>query len=112
MAIAESKRRCNDKYNAKCDYISIRPLKPIGEKIRSVAQESGKSLQGYILDAIDRQIAEDDINMLLFQIRLYIRQTAQTWQDICKLILRTLVEIAHHPKTRRRILGHLIVQIT
>ena len=60
MAIAESKRRCNDKYNAKCDYISIRPLKPIGEKIRSAAQESGKSLQGYILDAIDRQIAEDE----------------------------------------------------
>lgn len=60
MAVSEAKRRNNDKYNAKCDYISIRPLKPVGEKIREVAKKSGKSLQGYILDAIDRQISEEE----------------------------------------------------
>ena len=60
MPISESKRRNNDKYNQKCDYISIRPLKPIGEKIREAAKQSGKSLQGFILDAIDRQINENE----------------------------------------------------
>ncbi|MBE5863925.1 MAG: hypothetical protein E7295_13925 [Lachnospiraceae bacterium] len=60
MAVSEAKRKNNDKYNAKCDYISIRPLKPIGEKIREAAKKSGKSLQGYILDAIDRQITEEE----------------------------------------------------
>ena len=60
MPVSESKRRNNDKYNMKCDYISIRPLKPIGEKIRQAAKDSGKSLQGYILDAVDKQITEDE----------------------------------------------------
>ena len=60
MAVSESKRRNNDKYNMKCDYISIRPLKPVGERIRDAAARSGKSLQGFILDAVDRQIAEDE----------------------------------------------------
>ena len=60
MPIAEAKRKGNDKYNAKCDYISVRPLKPIGQKIRDAAKRSGKSLQGYILDAVDRQIAFDE----------------------------------------------------
>ncbi len=60
MTIPESKRRNNDKYNLKCDYISLRPLKPIGERIRLAAKDSGKSLQGYILDAVNRQIAEDE----------------------------------------------------
>ena len=44
----------------KCDYISIRPLKPVGERIREAAANSGKSLQGFILDAVDRQISEDE----------------------------------------------------
>ena len=60
MPVSESKRRNNDKYNMKCDYISIRPLKPVGERIREAAANSGKSLQGFILDAVDRQIAEDE----------------------------------------------------
>ena len=59
MPISEAKRRNNDKYNAKCDYIAIKPLKPIGEQIRKAASDSGKSLQGYILEAIDRKMAEE-----------------------------------------------------
>jgi len=60
MPVSEAKRRNNDKYNMKCDFIAIKPLRPIGEKIREKAKESGKSLQGYILDAIERQICEDE----------------------------------------------------
>ena len=58
MPVSEAKRRNNDIYNAKCDYIAIKPLKPIGEKIRQVAKDSGKSLQGFILEAVDKQISE------------------------------------------------------
>lgn len=60
MPVSDAKRKSNDKYNAKCDYIAIKPLKPIGEKIRQSAKAKGKSLQGYILDAVDKQIAEDE----------------------------------------------------
>ena len=48
MPIREAKRRCNDAYNARCDYISIRPLKERGQEIRDAAQAAGQSLQGYI----------------------------------------------------------------
>lgn len=37
MPVSESKRRNNDKYNAKCDYISLRPIKPVGAAIRAAA---------------------------------------------------------------------------
>ena len=37
MPIPESKRRNNDIYNAKCDRISARPIKPIGNAIRAAA---------------------------------------------------------------------------
>ena len=60
MPINDAKRRGNDKYNSKCDYIRLRPLKPIGERIRQAAKDSGKSLQGYILDAVSQQITIDE----------------------------------------------------
>ncbi len=60
MPVSEAKRKNNDKYNAKCDTIQIRPLKPVGQRIREAADRSGKSLQAYILDAVDRQIAADE----------------------------------------------------
>ena len=49
MPIPESKRRNNDIYNAKCDRISARPVKPVGNAIRAAARlgflrpEDGKS---------------------------------------------------------------------
>lgn len=43
MPIRESKRRNNDAYNAKCDYISLRPQKPIGNAIRAAAKAPGKA---------------------------------------------------------------------
>ncbi|MDO5544975.1 MAG: hypothetical protein Q4F81_03975 [Eubacteriales bacterium] len=51
MPIPESKRRNNDAYNAKCDYISLRPIKPVGAAIRAAAQAAGDSLQGYVIQA-------------------------------------------------------------
>ena len=38
MPIPESKRRNNDIYNAKCDRISARPVKPVGNAIRAAAK--------------------------------------------------------------------------
>ena len=52
MPVSEAKRKGNDKYNAKCDYISLRPLRSDGAKIRAAAADSGKSLQRFILDIV------------------------------------------------------------
>ena len=51
MAISDKKRASLDRYNATCDYISIRPKKEIGQEIREAAADAGQSLQGYILQA-------------------------------------------------------------
>ncbi len=51
MPVSESKRRNNDKYNAKCDYISLRPIKPVGAAIRAAARVAGESVQGYVIQA-------------------------------------------------------------
>lgn len=59
MAIPESRRRGNDKYNAKCDYISIRPVKPIGAAIRAAAEAAGQSVQGYVIQACNERMARD-----------------------------------------------------
>lgn len=59
MPISEAKRRCNDAYNARCDYISIRPAKERGQEIRDAAQAAGQSLQGYILQACAERMERD-----------------------------------------------------
>ena len=50
--VSENKRKSLDAYNATCDYISLRPKKERGQEIRAAAKAAGKSLQGYILDAV------------------------------------------------------------
>ena len=55
----DSKRRALDRYNAKCDYIAIKPRKEHGMRIREAAKASGMSLQGYILEAIAEKMARD-----------------------------------------------------
>ena len=52
MPISKARRESNDRYNAKCDAIQIRPIKADGERIREAARREGKSVQGYILDCI------------------------------------------------------------
>lgn len=51
VPVSETKRKNNDKYNAKCDFIAIKPLKERGQEIRAAAAAAGQSLQGYILQA-------------------------------------------------------------
>lgn len=63
MPVSDKKRASNDRYNATCDYISIRPKKDAGQEIRAAAEKAGQSLQGYILQAcrerMDRERAAD-----------------------------------------------------
>lgn len=59
MPVSAAKRACNDKYNASCDYISLRPKKEIGQEIRAAAEAAGQSLQGYILQAVRERIERD-----------------------------------------------------
>ena len=59
MPIPESKRRNNDAYNAKCDYISLRPQKPIGSAIRAAAKAANQSLQGYVLHACAERMTRE-----------------------------------------------------
>lgn len=59
MPVSATKRRNNDNYNAKCDYISIRPLKATGAAVRAAAAASGQSLQGYILQAVRARMEQE-----------------------------------------------------
>ena len=59
MPSPESKRRNNDAYNAKCDYISLRPQKPIGSAIRAAAKAANQSLQGYVLQACAERMTRE-----------------------------------------------------
>jgi uncharacterized protein (DUF1778 family) len=59
MPISDKKKLSNARYNEKCDYINVRPLKEQGQKIRAAAAEAGQSLQGYILQAVEERMARE-----------------------------------------------------
>ena len=59
MPIPASKRRNNNIYNAKCDRISARPLKPVGNAIRAAAQAAGQSVQAYVLQACEERMTRE-----------------------------------------------------
>ena len=59
MPVSDAKRRNNDKYNAKCDRITVWPLKPEGTAIRAAAAAAGQSLQGYILQAVRARMEQE-----------------------------------------------------
>lgn len=59
MPIPEYRRRGNDKYNSKCDYISLRPVKSIGAAIRAAAEAAGQSVQGYVVQACTERMARE-----------------------------------------------------
>lgn len=59
MPIPESKRRNNDIYNAKCDYISLRPQKAVGNAIRAAAKAAGQSVQAYVLQACAERMTRE-----------------------------------------------------
>lgn len=52
MPLTEKKKQSNARYTEKCDYINLRPLKEDRAEIRAAAAAAGKSLQGYILEAV------------------------------------------------------------
>ena len=53
MAVSEAHKKASYKYNASRDSITIRPERSKGAAIRAAAVASGKSLQNYILDALN-----------------------------------------------------------
>ena len=59
MPVSETKRRNNDRYNAKCDFIAIKPRKEAGKEIREAAEAAGQSLQGYILQAVRERMERE-----------------------------------------------------
>lgn len=59
MPVSESKRKNNDRYNAKCDRIVIQPRKEQGQEIREAATAAGQSLQGYILQAVRERMERE-----------------------------------------------------
>lgn len=59
MPINPKKRITNDRYNAKCTQINIKPLSPEAEAIKAAAAAAGQSLQGYILQAVRERMERE-----------------------------------------------------
>ena len=59
MPVSPRKRQSNDKYNAKCDRISARPMKSVGAAIRAAAQAAGQSVQAYVLQACAERMTRE-----------------------------------------------------
>lgn len=59
MPVADSRRRANDKYNAKCGRIELRPLQADADAIKAAAEKAGQSIQRYILDAVHQRMARE-----------------------------------------------------
>ena len=59
MAVSARKRLNNDKYNAKCTQINLKPLTPEANAIKAAAAASGQSLQGYILQAVRARMEQE-----------------------------------------------------
>lgn len=59
MPVTKAKREGNDRYNAKCDCILVKPLKDVGAEIRAAAAAAGQSLQGYILQAVRERMERE-----------------------------------------------------
>lgn len=52
MPTSEAQKRANVAYNRRQDAIMLRPDKETGAAIRQAAQDAGKPLQRFILDAV------------------------------------------------------------
>ena len=59
LAVSEAHKKASYKYNASRDSITIRPERSKGAAIRAAAVASGKSLQNYILDALDARMEQE-----------------------------------------------------
>ena len=56
----DARRRANDKYQEKLDSFSIRTTKEHGQIIRDAARRAEKSLNQYVLDAINERLEKDN----------------------------------------------------
>lgn len=61
MPMSDAKRRANDRYISKQDDIKVRVPNGTREAWKAIAAAQGKSLQRYIIDAVERQIAQDSL---------------------------------------------------
>lgn len=59
MAVSEAKKITDARHQAKLDQIMIRPYKEEGQQIREAAKAAGKSLQGYILEAVQERMERE-----------------------------------------------------
>ena len=59
VTVSAAKRKANDKYLAKCDRFTLRPLKEDGQRIREAAATAGQSVQKYILQAVEERMARE-----------------------------------------------------
>lgn len=62
MSKSEAAIRANEKYFKKFDDVKIRVLKGKRELYKQYAESQGKSLNAYIVDLIERDIAEKSGN--------------------------------------------------
>lgn len=62
MAVSQAQQRATAKYvQAHYDRIEIKPPKGSKDAWKAMAESQGKSLQQYIIDAVERQIAQDSL---------------------------------------------------
>lgn len=59
MALSEAKRAADKRHIAKLDNIMIRPYLEEGATIRSAAAATGKSVQGYVLEAVREKMERE-----------------------------------------------------
>lgn len=60
MTVSKAQREADKRHHEKLDVIKIQPYKEEGSKIRDHAKRARKSVQAYVLDAIRKQMEEDD----------------------------------------------------
>lgn len=61
--MTDAKREGNKRYKARHDKIKVQPQAEAGERIREAAAASGKSIQRYILDAVQARMEKDGFVM-------------------------------------------------
>ena len=59
MAVSEAHKRASNKWNSSRDNIMIRPSIEVGKAIRAAAAAEGKSVQAYILQAIQEKMEQE-----------------------------------------------------
>lgn len=63
MALSEARRASNRRSDAKYQQILLKPHREFGDQIRAAAAATGKSVQGYILDAVRAQMERDNFSV-------------------------------------------------